>query len=137
MPVFAFFAAGVTVGGTVGSRRALTDPVALGIVAGLVVGKTVGMLGADLAGAAVHPGPARRGPRAGGTSSALALLGGIGFTVSLLIGELAFGAGTAQDEHVKVGVLLGSLFAAALAAVVLRVRNGHYRRLEAEEDDPR
>ena len=48
------------------------------------------------------------------------MLAGVGFTVSLLIGELAFGTGSAADDHVKVGVLVGSLLAALLAAVVLR-----------------
>ena len=42
----------------------------------------------------------------------MSLLAGIGFTVSLLIGELAFGAGSEHDEHAKVGVLVGSLAAA-------------------------
>ncbi len=55
-------------------------------------------------------------------------------TVSLLIGELAFGAGSPVDDHVKIGVLLGSLTAALLATVVLRIRNAHYRRLCAEEE---
>jgi Na+:H+ antiporter, NhaA family len=63
----------------------------------------------------------------------LSLLAGIGFTVSLLIGELAFGAGPLRDEHVKVGVLAGSLLAAACAAVVLRARNRVYERLAAAE----
>jgi NhaA family Na+:H+ antiporter len=63
----------------------------------------------------------------------LALLGGIGFTVSLLIGELAYGAGTPRDDQAKIGVLLGSLVAALVAAVILRARNRHYRRLCAEE----
>ena len=45
------------------------------------------------------------------------MLGGIGFTVSLLIGELAFGGGPAADDHVKVAVLTGSVAAAVLAAV--------------------
>jgi Na+:H+ antiporter, NhaA family len=54
--------------------------------------------------------------------------------VSLLIGELALGTGTADDDGVKIGVLLGSLCAAALAAVVLRVCNAHYRRLCADEE---
>ncbi len=64
------------------------------------------------------------------------MLGGIGFTVSLLIGELAFGAGSLRDEHVKVGVLTGSLVAAALATVVLRLRNRTYKRLhELEQVD--
>jgi NhaA family Na+:H+ antiporter len=64
----------------------------------------------------------------------LALLAGIGFTVSLLIGELAFGVGSERFDHVKIGVLLGSLLSALLAAVVLRVRNQHYRRICAEEE---
>ncbi|WP_198170784.1 Na+/H+ antiporter NhaA, partial [Actinoplanes awajinensis] len=66
----------------------------------------------------------------------LALLSGVGFTVSLLIGELAFGTGSGADDRVKVAVLLGSLIAAGLAAVVLRARNRTYRRLhDAEQVD--
>jgi NhaA family Na+:H+ antiporter len=59
----------------------------------------------------------------------LAILAAIGFTVSLLIGELAFGVGSERDEHVKVAVLTGSLTAALLAAVVLRLRSRAYARL--------
>jgi Na+:H+ antiporter, NhaA family len=56
--------------------------------------------------------------------------------VSLLIGELAFGAGNERAEQVKVGVLTGSLLAGVLAAAVLRARNRVYRRLrEIEEAD--
>jgi NhaA family Na+:H+ antiporter len=58
----------------------------------------------------------------------LALLTGIGFTVSLLVGELAFGAGTAANDHVTVGVLVGSTVSAVLATVVLRLRDRHHRR---------
>jgi NhaA family Na+:H+ antiporter len=68
----------------------------------------------------------------------LALLAGIGFTVSLLVGELAFGAGSPRDEHVKLAVLVGSLVSACLATVVLRARNRVYRRLaelETRDDD--
>ena len=53
----------------------------------------------------------------------LSLLAGIGFTVSLLIGELAFGTGSTRDEHVKIAVLAGSLLAIVLAAIVLRARS--------------
>jgi Na+:H+ antiporter, NhaA family len=63
----------------------------------------------------------------------LALLGGVGFTVSLLIGELAFGPGSVADEHVKVGVLTGSLLAALVAGILLRLRNRRYRRISAAE----
>jgi Na+:H+ antiporter, NhaA family len=63
----------------------------------------------------------------------LSLLAGIGFTVSLLIGGLAYGPGSVRDEHIKVAVLVGSLTAAVLAAVVLRLRNRVYRRIAVEE----
>jgi NhaA family Na+:H+ antiporter len=56
--------------------------------------------------------------------------------VSLLIGDLAFGAGSALAEQAKVAVLTGSVLSAAVAAVVLRLRNRVYRRLsEAERVD--
>ena len=132
VPVFAFFAAGVTVGGFSGLTGALADTVALGIVAGLVVGKTVGITGATWL--------VSRFTRAELDEDlswwdvvGLALLGGIGFTVSLLIGELAYGAGSVRDEHAKVGVLVGTVTAALLATVVLRIRNRVYRRIRAAE----
>ncbi|MGY1602872.1 Na+/H+ antiporter NhaA [Geodermatophilus sp. SYSU D00815] len=132
VPVFAFFAAGVTVGGLSGLVESLQDRVALGIVAGLVLGKTIGITGATWL--------MQRFTRAQLDEDlgwpdvvGLALLGGIGFTVSLLIGELAFGTGSERDDHVKVGVLVGTLTAALLATVVLRLRNRRYRRLVAEE----
>ena len=46
-----------------------------------------------------------------------------GFTVSLLVGEPAFGTGSPADDQVEIGVLLGSAVSALLAAVVLRLRN--------------
>src|SRR3954467_1572404 len=133
VPVFAFFAAGVTVGGLSGLTRALTDTVAVGIVAALVAGKVIGITGA--AWMISRFTRARLADDLGWWDVAgLGLLGGIGFTVSLLIGELAFGADSERNDHVKVGVLLGTLTAALLAAVVLRARNRLYRRLSAEEE---
>jgi Na+:H+ antiporter, NhaA family len=133
VPVFAFFAAGVSVAGAGGLGASLTDRVTLGIMAGLVVGKAVGVLGSTwlvqrFTRAQLAPG------LSWWDVLGLALLAGIGFTVSLLIGELAFGAGSERDEHVKIGVLAGSLLSALLATVVLRVRNRHYRLLRAEEE---
>ncbi|MGY1830801.1 Na+/H+ antiporter NhaA [Geodermatophilus sp. SYSU D01180] len=132
VPVFAFFAAGVTVGGLSGLVESLGDRVALGIVVGLVVGKVAGIAGATWL--------VTRFTRAEFADElgwpdlvGMALLGGIGFTVSLLIGELAFGAGSERDDHVKVGVLVGTLASALLASVVLRLRNRRYRRIEALE----
>ncbi len=135
VPVFAFFAAGVTVGGLSGLSEALGDPVAIGIVVGLFVGKFVGVFGATYLVARFTRAALDEELRWRDVAG-LALLAGIGFTVSLLIGELAYGATSVRDEHVKVGVLTGSLVAAVAAAVVLRSRNRTYRRLcEAEAVD--
>ena len=67
----------------------------------------------------------------------IALLAGVGFTVALLIGDLAYGAGSDRDHYVKIGVLIGSLIAASLASVVLRLRNRRYRAVCAVEDGDR
>ncbi|MGA5299491.1 Na+/H+ antiporter NhaA [Nucisporomicrobium flavum] len=132
VPVFALMSAGVAIGGASGLASALSDPVALGVVAGLVVGKPIGItlatwLTARFTRARLDAGLAWI------DVVGLAVLGGIGFTVSLLIGELAFGVGSEGEDHVKVAVLTGSLLAALLAAVVLRLRNRTYRRICAEE----
>ncbi|WP_329412242.1 Na+/H+ antiporter NhaA [Streptomyces sp. NBC_00704] len=134
VPLFALFSAGVTISGP-----ALADvfgkPETLGVVLGLVVGKTVGIFGGtwltsrftraslseDLAWADVF---------------AVASLAGIGFTVSLLIGELAFEGDAVLTDEAKAAVLLGSVIAAGLATVLLKLRNAKYRRLcENEERD--
>ncbi|MFL6133370.1 MAG: Na+/H+ antiporter NhaA, partial [Nocardioidaceae bacterium] len=132
VPVFSFFAAGVTVGGLTGLRDALTDRVALGIVVGLVVGKFLGVFGTTWLLGRFTRATLDENLRWLDVAG-LAILAGIGFTVSLLIGELAYGPESVRDEHVKVGVLTGSLVASLLAAVVLRSRNRTYRRLCAEE----
>jgi len=137
VPVFAFFSAGVTVGGLSGLGASLTDTVAIGIVVGLVVGKAVGITGATWLVSRFTKAELDtdlRWPDVAG----LSLLAGIGFTVSLLIGELAFGTGSLRDEHVKVGVLTGTLVAALLATAVLKPRDRVYRRIaeaEARDDD--
>ena len=136
VPVFAFFASGVTVIGG-GFGEALADPVALGVIAGLVLGKLTGVLGGTWALARFTRAELDSGLTWSDVTG-LALLTGVGFTVSLLVGELAFGSGTERGDHVKLAVLLGSLLAASLAAVVLRLRNRAYRRmaeLEALDED--
>ncbi|WP_323097575.1 Na+/H+ antiporter NhaA [Intrasporangium sp. YIM S08009] len=133
VPVFAFFAAGVTVvGGGLGA--ALTDAAAIGVVVGLVVGKTAGVLGGTWAVARFTR--AELDPDLSWTDVlGLSVLAGVGFTVSLLVSELAFGAGTPRDDHVKLAVLTGSLLAALMATVVLRLRNRHYRLVELRETE--
>lgn len=132
VPVFAFFSAGVTVGGLGGLADSLGHRVTLGIVTGLVLGKALGITGATWLVARFTR--ARFADELGWWDVfGLSLLGGVGFTVSLLIGELAFGIGSAADDDVKVGVLTGTLLAALLASVVLRLRNRRYRRIEEAE----
>ncbi|WP_392468434.1 Na+/H+ antiporter NhaA [Arsenicicoccus cauae] len=134
VPLFAFFAAGVTVVGG-GFGQAVTDPAAQGVVAGLVLGKFVGILGATWL-LARFTRAELDSDLAWADIAGLSLLAGIGFTVSLLVGELAYGAGSDRDDHVKMAVLLGSLLAAVLASVVLRSRNRHYARVaEREAED--
>jgi Na+:H+ antiporter, NhaA family len=136
VPAFALMAAGVTlVGGGLGA--AVRDPAAIAVVLALVVGKPLGVLGATWATARFTRAELAEG-LAWSDVLGVSLLAGIGFTVSLLIGELAFGAGSARDGHVKAAVLAGSTLAAALAAVVLRRRERHYRRIahrEHQDDD--
>ncbi|WP_446218129.1 Na+/H+ antiporter NhaA [Micromonospora sp. IBHARD004] len=135
VPVFAFLSAGVTIGGVAGLATALTDRVALGIVVGLIVGKPVGIMTATWLVSRFTRADLDEGLNWLDVLG-LALLGGIGFTVSLLIGELAFGLGSERDGHVKVAVLAGSLLAATVATVILRARGRLYRRLyEAETVD--
>ena len=136
VPVFAFFASGVTIIGG-GFVSALRDPVAIGVVLGLVLGKVIGVFGATWLLARFTRAELDKG-LSWTDVFGLALLTGVGFTVSLLIGELAFGAGSDRDDHVKLAILLGSLIAATLASVVLRLRNRAYRRiaeLESRDDD--
>ena len=67
-------------------------------------------------------------------SSGVATLAGIGFMVSLLSGEFAYGVADSRAEYVRIGVLASSLLAAALAAVILRSWNRAYRDLAAIEE---
>ncbi|MEV4483751.1 Na+/H+ antiporter NhaA [Micromonospora coxensis] len=135
VPIFAFLSAGVTVGGLAGLVTALTDRVALGIVVGLVLGKPIGILAATWLVSRFTRADLDEGLNWLDVLG-LSLLGGIGFTVSLLIGELAFGLGSERDDHVKVAVLAGSLLSALLATVILRARSRFYRRVhEIEQID--
>ncbi|MFD5825317.1 Na+/H+ antiporter NhaA [Lentzea sp. NPDC060358] len=113
VPVFALFAAGVPVGAEAFGKL-FSDKIALGVVAGLVVGKVVGIVGASALAvwfrAAVWPSGA--GPR---DVVAVAVLGGVGFTVSLLIAELSL----ADPDTAKAAVLIASTISSLLAAVLL------------------
>ncbi len=117
VPVFGFANAGVALAG-VGVATVL-QPLPLGVAAGLAIGKQVGVFGAVLA--AVRLGWVAK-PREASWPQiyGAALLCGIGFTMSLFIGGLAF-ADAAQVDAVKIGVLAGSLLSAVAGFVVLRL----------------
>lgn len=131
VPVFAFFAAGVALGGVEGFASALLDPVTIGIIVALVLGKPLGIVATTWL--------VSRFTRARLDASlawidliGIGLLGGIGFTVSLLVAELSFGLGAIENDHAKVGILLASVLAAVLASVVLISRNRRYKRIERD-----
>lgn len=134
VPIFAFLAAGVDLR-AIGVLDAFAEPVALGILVGLVIGKPIGALGgawltARFTRASLAPGIAWR------DVAAIGVLAGIGFTVALLIAELAYKEDPLLLEPAKGAILGASLVATALAAIVLTARRRHYDRVaEAEEAD--
>jgi len=132
VPVFAFFSAGVALGGLSGLASALGDPVALGILVGRIAGKVVGILGAAFLVARFTRAELDESLNWADVAG-LGVLAAVGFTVSLLIGELAFGPGSEQFDHAKVALLAGSVLAAVPATVILRLRNRTYRAICEEE----
>jgi len=131
VPLFAFFSAGVTFVGLGGS--VLAEPVAVAIIVGLVIGKPLGVFGGAWTVA--------RFTRASLSSSlrwadvlAVGVLAGIGFTVSLLIDELAFDGDPVLLTAAKIGVLVASVLAAVLASIALGLRKRAYAALAEIED---
>lgn len=134
VPLFALFSAGVPVSGGA-LAGVFTRPETLGVVLGLVVGKTVGVFGGTWLAARFTRAELNK-DLAWPDVLAVATLAGIGFTVSLLIGELAFNGEPTLTDEVKAAVLAGSVIAAVLAGVLLRMRVRTYRALyDAEELD--
>ncbi len=132
VPIFALFAAGVGIDGNV-VADAVRDPVAQGVVAGLVIGKPAGILLFTFLVATFTRARLDRG-LSWWDVLGMACLGGIGFTVSLLIGDLAF-AGERVME-VKMSVLAGSLAAALVGSAILSWRDRHYRRVFESRSAP-
>ena len=130
VPVFAFFSAGVAIGGADGFVSAFSDPIVLGIVLALVVGKPLGITIATWAITRIRRidlDPALRWADIIGVG----ILAGIGFTVSLLVAELSFAPGSEAHDHAKVAILTASVLAAVVASVILGVRNRRYRAAES------
>ncbi|MCX4235814.1 Na+/H+ antiporter NhaA [Streptomyces sp. NPDC020707] len=132
VPLFALFSAGVAVsGGALGD--VFTQPETLGVVLGLVVGKALGIFGGTWL-TARFTSASLSDDLAWPDVFAVASLAGIGFTVSLLIGELAFADDPALSDGVKAAVLTGSLIATVLSGVLLKMRNARYRKLWEDEE---
>ncbi len=117
VPFFALLSAGVAIGGTDGF---FSDPIVLGVAVGLVVGKPIGVMGGAWL--------VTRFTRAELNAEiswrdmfGVAVLAGVGFTVALLVADLSFEGD--QAEGAKTAVLLGSVVAALLAALILGRRN--------------
>lgn len=127
VPVFAVLAAGISL--ELGALRdAVVDPAAIGVFLGLVVGKPVGIVLATWLVARATRTPLAPGIRWSDILG-VGMVAGIGFTVSLLIGDLAFGSDAARDEHVRAAILAASLTAALLGGSALAWRNRRHRNL--------
>lgn len=122
VPVFGFANAGVSLEGL--GAEALLAPLPIAIAAGLVVGKQVGIFTtvwlADKTGFAPRPANANWAEIWG-----VSILCGIGFTMSLFIGGLAFPDQPALIEEAKIGILTGSAISAVLGFVILRLTTSH------------
>ncbi|WP_313606729.1 Na+/H+ antiporter NhaA [Rhizobium sp.] len=117
VPIFGFANAGVSFAGV--TAGVFSEPLTMGVAVGLILGKLIGVLGTVLLlvklGVADLPAKASWGQMTG-----VALLCGIGFTMSLFIGLLAFND-TAVQDHVKIGILMGSVAAGTVGSICLTV----------------
>lgn len=132
VPVFAFFAAGVSLKGTtLGS--VLESPIAIGVMLGLIVGKPIGVVTTAYFTAKFTRAELSKDIDWSDVG-AIGFLSGIGFTVSLLIAELAFEEVPSELAAAKLAVLIASLVSAVFATIAILGRNRHYRRVSREEE---
>lgn len=129
VPLFALMSAGVVVSAPL-LGQLVTDPVGLGIIAALVLGKAFGIFGGTLLTAKITGGGLDGGVR-WREVFAVSVLAGVGFTVALLIAELSFAGDPALIERAKTAVLAGSVLAALLAVILLRSSAASRRGLES------
>jgi NhaA family Na+:H+ antiporter len=125
VPLFGLANAGVPLSGM--SRASLAAPIPLGIAAGLFLGKQLGVFVSVWAAIRLRLAPMPQGASLSQVYG-VALLCGIGFTMSLFIGLLAFPASVEAQDQAKIGVLLGSLLSAIIGALVLALAGRTARR---------
>jgi NhaA family Na+:H+ antiporter len=119
-PLFAFANTGVSLAGV--SLRSLIEPVPLGIALGLALGKQMGVMAATWVSSRLGAGELPENTT-WAQFYGVALLTGIGFTMSLFIGTLAFNQ-VGYSAPVRIGVLTGSILSATLGYIVLRLSAG-------------
>ncbi|MFT8704977.1 Na+/H+ antiporter NhaA [Bifidobacterium aquikefiricola] len=127
VPIFAFFSTGVNVDGWAGLALRLQEPVTLAIVVALTLGKMLGITGTTFLLTRLPVLSLPKGLR-WSEMIGMGFVAGIGFTVSMLIGELAFGAHSSIDDDSKIGILVGSLLSASIGALILHACAQHRRR---------
>lgn len=117
MPVFAFANAGVTIGNDFQFSQFLSNPIALGIIIGLFIGKPIGIM--SFSWLAVRLGIARLPDGVSWRQVfAISAIAGIGFTMALFIGGLALPSAEFESTY-KIGVLIASIFAATFGLILL------------------
>jgi NhaA family Na+:H+ antiporter len=118
LPIFAFANAGVSFAGI--SWSLLLSPMTLGIACGLFIGKQIGIWGASWLGVKLKLAHLPHGANFWSIYG-VSLMAGVGFTMSLFIGSLAFGnMATSHADMVRVGVLIGSFFSGVIGYLALR-----------------
>ena len=135
LPLFAFTAAGVRLNGV--AWAALTSPIALGVAASLFLGKQAGVLGASWL--MIRTGLARRPTGASWLELwGIALLSGVGFSMSLYIGALAFtDPASLARNALTLGVIAGSLASGAGGIIVLSLANARRESVRLAQDGVR
>ncbi len=135
VPLFALFASGVPINGEV-LGDLFTERLSLAIILGLLLGKTIGIFG--ISWLAIRTGVAKRPAHLGYRDMfALSVLGAIGFTVSLLVAELALEDHPASAELAKAAVLVTSMAASLIgSALLLRRGRVHQARRDADALEP-
>lgn len=132
--MFALFAAGVSLSPEALASTA-SGPAAQGVALGLVLAKPIGIMLATFL--LVKFTGANLDPTVKWLDLfAVTVVAGVGFTVSLLIGELSFAATSPHSEHVRAAVLIGSLTSAMLGGILLTWRSRVHMRLQAVNQEP-
>ncbi len=121
LPVFAFFAAGINIVDGDGFASSLTHPVSLSVIAGLVIGKPLGIWGGVWLLTKLTPLRLGAGFRLADLLG-VSMLAGIGFTVSLLIARLSFGGGELESPA-SLAVLVASFISAIGGAIALSAQS--------------